>query len=75
MPVLLSPNARTRNFEQTVRTVVPADFDGDASVAPDRVAFLAEIEVVDLVVRVRRRRQLGRRWERGWIQTRTVDPE
>jgi len=52
MPVLLSPNTRTRNFEQTIRAIIPADLDGDASVAPYRIAFLAEVEVVDFVVRV-----------------------
>ena len=52
MPVLLSPNTRTRNFEQTIRTIIPADLDGDTSVAPYRIAFLAEVEVVDFVIRV-----------------------
>jgi hypothetical protein len=59
MPVLLSPDARARNFEQTIRTIVSADFDGDASVAPDRIAFFAEVEVVDFMIRGRGRRKFG----------------
>lgn len=54
MPIFLSPNTRTRDFEQAIRTIVPADFDRDASVAPYRIAFLAEVEVVNFVIRVRR---------------------
>ena len=52
MPVLLSPDTRAWDFEQTIRTIIPADLDGDASVAPYRIAFLAEVEVVDFVIRV-----------------------
>ena len=53
VPILFSSNACARNFEQAIWTIVPADFDGDTSVAPYRIAFLAEVEVVDFVIRVR----------------------
>ena len=62
-PVFLSSDTRTGNFEQTIRTIVPADFDGDASVAPYRITLLAEVEVVDFMIRKRRRWQIGRRRE------------
>ena len=75
IPVFFSPNTRARNFEQTIRTIVPADFDGDASVAPYRIAFFAEVQVVEFMVRVRGRRQTRRRWKRSWVQTWTVDFE
>ena len=55
VPVFLSPNTRARNFEQTIRTIVPADFDGDTSVAPYRIAFFTEVKVVEFVIRVRGR--------------------
>jgi hypothetical protein len=55
LPVFLPSNACTRDFEQTIRTIIPADFDGDASVAPYRIAFFAEVEVMNFVIRVRRR--------------------
>jgi len=44
MPIFLSPDTRTRNFEQTIRKIIPADFDGDPSVASHRIAFLAEVQ-------------------------------
>ena len=50
LPVLLSSYTCTRDFEQTIGTIIPADFDGDASVAPYRIAFLAEVEVVNFMV-------------------------
>jgi len=51
-PVFLSPNTRARHLKQTIWTIIPADFDGDTSVAPYRIAFFAEVEVVEFVVRV-----------------------
>lgn len=50
IPVLLSPDACTRHFKKTIRTIVPADFDGNASVASYRITFLTEVEIVDFVI-------------------------
>ena len=63
IPVFFSPNTRTRNLEQTIRAIVPADLYGDTSVASYRIAFLAKVKVVDFVVRVRRRWEIRGRWE------------
>lgn len=45
-PVLLCTDACTGNLEQAVRTIVAAHFHQYASIAPDRVALLAEEQVV-----------------------------
>ena len=74
-PVLLAPNARARHFELTIWTIVPADFNGDASIASYRIAFLAEVEVVNFVIRIRGGREI-RRWGKGiLVQKWTVDLE
>jgi hypothetical protein len=48
---LLSPNITLGTSNKQFGQWYPPT--GDASVAPDRVAFLAEVEAVDFVVRVR----------------------
>lgn len=48
-PVLLCADTCTGNLEETIWTVVPANFDHDAAVAPYRVAFFAKVEVVQRV--------------------------
>jgi hypothetical protein len=75
LPVLLSPDARARDLKQTIRTVIPADLEGDTSVAPYRIALLAEVEVMNLVIRGRGRREIRRWRKRIWVQTRTVNLE
>ena len=63
-PVFLRAHARAGHFEQAVGAMVPADFDGDAAVAADRVAFFAEKELVEGVEAVRGRRGI---WRRGYL--------
>ena len=71
-PILLCAHARTRHLEQAVRAVVPADFDEHTTVAPYRIALLAEEQVVQRVEAVRRRRELWG-WRMGRLrQTGTI---
>lgn len=53
-PVFLSSNACTRDLEQTIRTIIAANFNGDASIASYQIAFIAEVEVVNFMIGVRR---------------------
>jgi hypothetical protein len=64
-PVFLRAHARAGHFEEAVRAVVAADFDGDAAIAADGVAFLAEEELVERMEGVRGGRHAGR-W-RDWV--------